>query len=237
MAGAGAKKFPAFSKLSSDDVNNYLADQVIMRFATTAARDAAFGGVGEPTLAEGMTAYIDNFNVLQIYDGSNWVLATNAIVADITARTALTGATNGSRCYVQSINEPQTFNGSVWVTMLPKSAVNVDINPSISASYTNATAAVSLYTGTSAWVTLISESLSNSSASTTLLSFAVSGATTIAASDANGIQNIGTAGVARSRLLLVTGLTAGLNTFTLASRASGSGGVIARPAISVQAII
>jgi hypothetical protein len=76
MAGAGAKKFPAFSKLSSDDVNNYLADQVIMRFATTTARDAAFGGVGEPTLAEGMTAYIDNLNVLQTYDGSNWVTTT-----------------------------------------------------------------------------------------------------------------------------------------------------------------
>ena len=76
MAGAGAKKFPAFSKLASDDVNNYLMDQTIMRFATTTARDAAFGGVGEPTLAEGMTAYIDNLNVLQTYDGSNWVTTT-----------------------------------------------------------------------------------------------------------------------------------------------------------------
>ena len=49
-----------------------------MRFATTAARDAAFGGVGEPTLAEGMTAYIDDLNVLQTYDGSNWVAIANA---------------------------------------------------------------------------------------------------------------------------------------------------------------
>jgi hypothetical protein len=78
MAGAGAKKFPAFSKLSSDDVNNYLADQVIMRFATTAARDAAFGGVGEPTLAEGMTAYIDADNTIYTYDGSNWVKMVSA---------------------------------------------------------------------------------------------------------------------------------------------------------------
>jgi hypothetical protein len=78
MAGAGAKKFPAFSKLSSDDVNDYLADQVIMRFATTAARDAAFGGVGEPTLAEGMTAYIDADNSIYTYDGSNWVKMVSA---------------------------------------------------------------------------------------------------------------------------------------------------------------
>jgi len=78
MAGAGAKKFPANSKLTSDDVNNYLADQVIMRFATTTARDAAFGGVGEPTLAEGMTAYIDADNSIYTYDGSNWVKIVNA---------------------------------------------------------------------------------------------------------------------------------------------------------------
>lgn len=78
MAGAGAKKFPANSKLTSDDVNNYLADQVIMRFATTTARDAAFGGVGEPTLAEGMTAYIDADNSIYIYDGSNWVKMVSA---------------------------------------------------------------------------------------------------------------------------------------------------------------
>lgn len=73
MAGLGAKKFPAFSKLSSNDVNGYLSSQVIMRFATTAARDAAFGGTGEFTLAEGMTCYIDADNSMYTYDGSNWV--------------------------------------------------------------------------------------------------------------------------------------------------------------------
>lgn len=94
MAGAGAKKFPAFSKLSSDDVNNYLADQVIMRFATTTARDAAFGGVGEPTLAEGMTAYIDDTNAIQVYDGSNWVEIASA----------LTKAPRGVMGYAQKTN-------------------------------------------------------------------------------------------------------------------------------------
>lgn len=73
MAGAGAKKFAANSLLSSDDVNNYLADQVIMRFATSVARDAAFGGAGEPTLAEGMTCYLDDTNSVQSYNGTSWV--------------------------------------------------------------------------------------------------------------------------------------------------------------------
>jgi len=43
-----------------------------MRFATTTARDNAFGGAGEPTLAEGMFAYIDADNSLYYYSGSTW---------------------------------------------------------------------------------------------------------------------------------------------------------------------
>lgn len=78
MAGAGARLFPGNSKLTSTQVNTYLMDQTIMRFATTAARDAAFGGVGEPTLAEGMTCYIDADNSIYTYDGSNWVKMISA---------------------------------------------------------------------------------------------------------------------------------------------------------------
>jgi hypothetical protein len=73
MAGLGAKLFASFTKLTAADVNGYLADQSIMRFATSVARDAAFGGAGEPTLAEGMTCYLDDTNVLQSYTGSAWV--------------------------------------------------------------------------------------------------------------------------------------------------------------------
>jgi len=42
-------------------------------FATTATRDAAFGGTGEKILAEGQTCYIEAApNRLQIYDGATW---------------------------------------------------------------------------------------------------------------------------------------------------------------------
>jgi hypothetical protein len=77
MAGLGAKLFTAFSKLTAAQVNGYLMDQSIMRFASSAVRDAAFGGVGEPTLAEGMTCYLDDTNVLQSYNGSAWVTVIN----------------------------------------------------------------------------------------------------------------------------------------------------------------
>jgi hypothetical protein len=41
-------------------------------FADTTARDAAFGGTGEKTLAEGQLAYLEDSDVVQYYDGSGW---------------------------------------------------------------------------------------------------------------------------------------------------------------------
>ena len=76
MAGAGAKLFASGDVLTADQVNTYLMDQSIMRFADTTARDAAFGGAGEPTLAEGMFAYTTDTNTLWFYDGSAWEVAT-----------------------------------------------------------------------------------------------------------------------------------------------------------------
>lgn len=44
-------------------------------FATTVTRDAAFGGTGEKTLAQGQYAYIEATGTLQVYTGSAWVAA------------------------------------------------------------------------------------------------------------------------------------------------------------------
>ena len=41
-------------------------------FATTVERDAAFGGSGEKTLAEGQLCYLESTNVVQYYDGAAW---------------------------------------------------------------------------------------------------------------------------------------------------------------------
>jgi hypothetical protein len=45
-------------------------------FATTTTRDAAFGGAGEKTLAQGQYAYIEASSELQVYSGSAWIAAT-----------------------------------------------------------------------------------------------------------------------------------------------------------------
>ena len=78
MAGLGSKLFTDGSTLDAAQVNGYLMDQTIMRFATTAARDAAFGGVGEASLTEGMCCYVDADNTIFTYDGSNWVKMVSA---------------------------------------------------------------------------------------------------------------------------------------------------------------
>lgn len=72
MAGAGAKLFTSGSVLTAAQVNTYLMDQTVMVFATTAARDAAFGGAGEPVLAEGMLCYVSDSNTLLYYTGTSW---------------------------------------------------------------------------------------------------------------------------------------------------------------------
>lgn len=86
---------------------------------------------------------------------------------------------------------------------------------------------VTVTTGTTALVSLAA-SLSNSSTnSLTLVSYAVTGATTIAADDARGISLDGVGGGNFSqfgRTTLQTGLNAGVNTFTLKFKVGSSTG-------------
>ena len=73
MAGAGSKLFVVADVLTAAQVNTYLMDQTVMRFADATARTAAFGGAGEATLAEGMMSYLMDTNSVEVYNGSAWV--------------------------------------------------------------------------------------------------------------------------------------------------------------------
>jgi len=62
-------------------------------FATTITRDAAFGGTGEKTLAQGQMAFIEATNTTQYYDGSAWqTLGLTPGLKCIKAETAFTAA-------------------------------------------------------------------------------------------------------------------------------------------------
>ena len=51
---------------------NIIARTGIPVFADSTARDAAFGGTGEKTLAEGQYAYLESTNQTLVYDGAAW---------------------------------------------------------------------------------------------------------------------------------------------------------------------
>jgi hypothetical protein len=62
--------YTAGEVLTAADLN--ITNSGIPVFATTVERDAAFGGTGEKTLAEGQFAYLETGNVTQYYDGAAW---------------------------------------------------------------------------------------------------------------------------------------------------------------------
>jgi hypothetical protein len=61
-------------------------------FATTTTRDAAFGGTGERTLAQGQYAYIEATNTLQQYSGTAWQSASAMYVVKATTTFATSAA-------------------------------------------------------------------------------------------------------------------------------------------------
>lgn len=61
-------------------------------FATTTTRDAAFGGTGERTLAQGQYAYIEATSTMQVYSGSAWVNASGMTVVKATTTFASSAA-------------------------------------------------------------------------------------------------------------------------------------------------
>jgi hypothetical protein len=62
--------YTAGEVLTAADMN--ITNSGIPVFATTVTRDAAFGGTGEKTLAEGQFAYIEATDTTQYYDGAAW---------------------------------------------------------------------------------------------------------------------------------------------------------------------
>jgi hypothetical protein len=61
------KVFTAGEVLAAADVNEFLMDQAVMTFASSAARGSAIG-----TAVEGMVTWLNDENALQVYDGTAW---------------------------------------------------------------------------------------------------------------------------------------------------------------------
>jgi len=84
-------------------------------FASSTERDAAFGGTGEKTLAEGQMAYLEDTNATQYYDGSSWAAVAGGKIVQVVRATDSTARSTSSTSFVDA---------SISVTITPTSASN-----------------------------------------------------------------------------------------------------------------
>lgn len=123
MAGAGVRLFSAGSQLLASQINTYLMDQTVAYFADSAARDAAFGGVGEPTLSPGRVCYLFSDNKLYLYGNDNQWNEIGAQLDDSEVTTAKINnlAVTTAKLADDSVTSAKIVDGTI---------VNADINAS-----------------------------------------------------------------------------------------------------------
>jgi hypothetical protein len=69
MAGTGFKTFVDLDILTAAEVNGFLMSQAVMVFDDATDRSSQLGA----NESEGMVSYLKDADVLEVYDGSNWV--------------------------------------------------------------------------------------------------------------------------------------------------------------------
>jgi hypothetical protein len=125
MAGLGYKNFTVGQVLTSAEVDGYLMEQTVMKFADAAARTTALTGV----LAEGMLSYLMDTNAVEKYDGSAWVAIAAGDIEGVTAGTGLTGGgTSGTVTLaidstVATLTGTQTFTNKALTAPTIKDAI------------------------------------------------------------------------------------------------------------------
>ena len=163
MAGAGVKLFTAGSQLTATEVNTYLMDQVVAYFADSAARDAAFGGAGEPSLSAGRLAYLFSDNKLYLYDNTNNWVEIGAQIEDGEVTTAKIAAlaVTAAKIASDAVTTAKILDSNVTTAKIADSAitsakiadgaiVNADVNASAAIDKTkiSGTAITAADTGT-----------------------------------------------------------------------------------------
>ena len=215
MAWTAPSTFVAGAILTAASLNTNVRDNSLAGgpiYATEALRDAA---ITSPF--EGQRAYITGSTVTTAAGGTTFIPSG-----------------------VQTI-----YNGAAWVTVTPVSSTTQNTGTLVSTPAFTATlsgspgtnASVTLATGTTALVS-VSATLNTSSAGNgAVMAIAVSGATTIAGSADNGIENANGSFLTLCRTFVVGSLTAGTNTFTLQySIPAAVTGTFLRRNITVQGI-
>jgi hypothetical protein len=128
MAGSGIRVFASGEILTAAQVNGYLMDQAVTRFADAATRDAAFGGLGQPVLTEGRICYLDDVNLIQFYDGAAWQSSAQFTVGDgtITEAKLADNSVTSEKIAPGTVIAADIAAGSITNTEISASAAIVD---------------------------------------------------------------------------------------------------------------
>jgi len=147
----------------------------------------------------------------------------------------------GQTCYLEDANVVQYYDGAAWASLGPTFTNNVvaTSQTTTSTSYTDlATSgpAVTVTTGTTVYVILTCYQFNNISGSVSFMGVAVTGATTIAASDTECVSARGAVAGGQdfqmSAVYKMT-VTAGSNTFTAKYRVTANTGTFQRRGLTV----
>jgi hypothetical protein len=112
-AGLGYKEFTTGDVLTAADANGYLASQVVMVFASAAARTSA---IASPQ--EGMIAYLKDTNAVEKYDGAAWVSV---------------GGGGGGKV-LQVVSATTTTSVTIATTTFTDSGLSATITPTLATS-------------------------------------------------------------------------------------------------------
>lgn len=179
-------------------------------------------------------------SVLTASEVNNYLMEQSVMsFATAAARaSAVTAPETGQVYWDQALLTLNVYNGTNWVCISTQAAyasgsTGLQTNTTYAA---HTGAAVSVLTGTKALVTVSAATVTHNT-SDVYHGFAISGATTVAASDAKATAFANAAGITGGGgVFYVTGLTAGTNTFTTQERCNANNYIISDRYISVVGI-
>lgn len=184
-----------------------------------------------------------------IWNGTQWVSSPMIFTTEAVRDAALTSPLEGMVVYLTAPTVPAAagtvtnvptgvltiYNGSVWVCKTQVGANSAGTSSTFGTSYVNIGAAVTsvtLVTGTSALVSYAARINGNGN-------FAVVSVKTdtVAASDNWGAFNQASAYITVGRTFVMSGLTAGTNTFTMQAKSNVASGNLDQLSIAVEGIV
>lgn len=197
----------------------------------------------------GQAIYQVDTNQYLIWNGTAWVPNPMIFTTEAVRDAALTSLSEGMVAYLTAPTVPSAagtvtnvptgvltiYNGSVWVCKTQVGANSAGTSSTFGTSYVNIGAAVTsvtLVTGTSALVSFAARINGNGN-------FAVVSVKTdtVAASDNWGAFNQASAYITVGRTFVMSGLTAGTNTFTMQAKSNVASGNLDQLSLAVEGIV